>query len=296
MVYGAPAIALCIPNAVRIHATPHHQLQLDIPQWQLTLLPDPEGPDLGKAFAALVDQLPSKPQLRLHAELSLPSGVGLGSSASLGVAVLNALDQYAQWGLSAQQRYELMFAWEGVFHGAPSGFDHATAMHDGLTYFERFSTPPIRELTCARPMRVIIAQIDDGASTRTMVEGVAQWKVAHPDAFASLLERAHVRAQRFLTLLNASSMDAATWNQEIGQLLTENHVDLQQIGVSTPALNDACQVAEQAGAFGAKLIGAGGGGCIVAWVDDARHDAVFHALSNQSKKCFSLSMNDEVVL
>lgn len=295
VVYGAPAIALCIPRAVRIEVRAHTRFQLDIPQWGLTLLPDNEGQDLERALAALLERLPSVPNVRLTAELSLPSGVGLGSSASLGVGVLEALDQHAGWQLSNAQRYDLMFAWEGVFHGSPSGFDHATAMHDGLTYFERFSSPPIRTLTCPHPMHVIIAQIDAGASTRTMVEGVAHWKDTYPKEFARLLTRARARAEQMLTLLNTSSTAVPAWNTQVGALLKENHQDLQEIGVSTPALDDACRLAERSGAYGAKLIGAGGGGCILAWVDPSTHAHVYQALSAQSKTCFSLSLNDEVV-
>lgn len=294
MVYGAPAIAMAIPRAVSIYAEEHTALKLDIPQWNLELKPDPEGSDLARALAALVRELPSQPALRLCANIALPSGVGLGSSASLGVAVLEALNHHAHWQLSKAQRYDLLFAWERVFHGNPSGFDHATAMHHGLTDFERFRDPPIRNVPCTQDLQVIVAQIDAGASTRKMVEGVAAWNAAHPTEFQRLLERATQRAKNLHAALQRPDLSPNSWSRILGDLLQENHFDLQKIGVSTPALDAACNAAQHAGAYGAKLIGAGGGGCILALVDASCHDAVYDTLNDHSYQRFSLRLNQEV--
>lgn len=294
VVYGAPAIALAIPDAVRIEARPHPQLQLDIPQWSLSLHPDPNGKDLERALAALAKEFPAPAPVALNAHIRLPSGVGLGSSAALGVAVLRALNRHQHWQLSKTQQYEMLFSWERVFHGNPSGFDHATAMHHGLTYFERFKDPPIQSLPYTHDLDVIIAQVDAGASTKEMVEGVRRWKDTHPTDFKALLSRADRRATQFLTALHTPDLSPQTWRQKVGQLLQENQQDLQTIGVSTPALNAACDAAEHAGAHGAKLIGAGGGGCILALVDSACHDAVYNALRDHSHQRFSLRLAEEV--
>ena len=50
----------------------------------------------------------------------------------------------------------------------------------------------------------------------------------------------------------------------LGQTLTDNHHLLQQIGVSTPTLDHMVELALSHGAYGAKLTGGGGGGCILA--------------------------------
>jgi mevalonate kinase len=43
---------------------------------------------------------------------------------------------------------------------------------------------------------------------------------------------------------------------------------LGQLGVSTPRLDEMCRVALGAGAAGAKLTGSGGGGCMIALVEE----------------------------
>lgn len=293
VVYGAPAIALSIPNAVTMTAYAHDRLQLDIPQWKLTLAPKANGVPLERALHELLSVLPTASPVRLEATIALPSGVGLGSSASLGVAVLNTLDALEGWALSEAERYQHMFAWETVFHGQPSGFDHATAMHQGLTYFERFSTPPLRNLALPRTLDLVVAQIDEGASTDVMVAGVRQWRDEHPNAFETLLMRAKGRAQDFVHALDDTSLTTESWSAHVGKLLSQNQRDLRQVGVSTAALDSACEQAEAAGAWGAKLIGAGGGGCILALVDSRTRERVKSALQPLSHLCFPLYLPSE---
>ena len=50
--------------------------------------------------------------------------------------------------------------------------------------------------------------------------------------------------------------------------MRENHAHLCEIGVSTSELDDLVALAERAGAHGAKLSGAGGGGIVIALTDD----------------------------
>ena len=52
----------------------------------------------------------------------------------------------------------------------------------------------------------------------------------------------------------------------VGQLLDLNQMLLSGLFVSTPEIEQLCATARQAGALGAKLTGAGGGGCVVALV------------------------------
>ena len=56
---------------------------------------------------------------------------------------------------------------------------------------------------------------------------------------------------------------------------------LDQLGVTTPGLDQACERARQAGALGAKMTGAGGGGCVVALAPD-RQAEVAQSLGGQA--------------
>jgi mevalonate kinase len=66
---------------------------------------------------------------------------------------------------------------------------------------------------------------------------------------------------------------------ELGRLMDVNHGLLAALGVSARSLDELVWTAREAGATGAKLTGAGGGGCIVA-LDQT--DATQHALAHAS--------------
>jgi mevalonate kinase len=50
----------------------------------------------------------------------------------------------------------------------------------------------------------------------------------------------------------------------LGQLLDLNHTILCSLMLCTTKIDEMCQAARQAGALGAKMTGAGGGGCMFA--------------------------------
>ena len=59
----------------------------------------------------------------------------------------------------------------------------------------------------------------------------------------------------------------------VGQLMDMNQALLSGIMLSTEKLEHLCKVAREAGALGAKLTGAGGGGCMIALCDSTEEAA-----------------------
>jgi mevalonate kinase len=77
---------------------------------------------------------------------------------------------------------------------------------------------------------------------------------------------------------------------ELGELLDRNHRLVSELGISTPAIDDACAIARAAGALGAKLTGGGGGGCVIALVDAAGSPRVLAAWQQRGLHCFEASI------
>ena len=57
--------------------------------------------------------------------------------------------------------------------------------------------------------------------------------------------------------------------ETVGRTMTENHLMLQSIGVSSPELDNLIKAAAST-SLGAKLTGAGGGGCMIALTRDPK--------------------------
>jgi mevalonate kinase len=181
----------------------------------------------------------------------LPIGRGMGSSAALAVALVRAAARYEGRTLSDDETWERGFAVERIFHGNPSGVDHAVAARGGALWYTRGPPPTFRPLPTPGWSLVVL---DSGTAgdTQQMVSGVAS-------------RRPGVDADLAAIGALVSRVEAA-WSDPpaLGALLHENHVLLQRIGVSTPALDALVDLATSHGAWGAKLCGAGGGGVVAA--------------------------------
>lgn len=254
VVHGAPALAAGFrPGArARVHGAARDELVVNGEQVE-------RGDALFVALERLRQHL-VLPEARCELEVDVPKGAGLGSSAALAVATARALLDLS--GRTAKERavFEAAQAWEGVFHGNPSGVDVAAAQRTGLLSYRRGEDPV--DPVLGQPLTLVIAQAGPPASTKLMVEGVAQHKKRNPGQFQRTLEAITAVVQNAEVALRQGALTA------LGQLLDLNHILLAGWLLSTEDLERAIRVARQAGALGAKLTGAGGGGCIVALSPD----------------------------
>ncbi len=203
----------------------------------------------------------------LDAEVSLevPAGAGLGGSAALAVALSRAIADFV--GLQGGEQEALVeravALSEGVFHGSASGIDQVAAMGRGLFGFRRLAAGElaIEALELPVDLKLVVCQAEAGASTSEMVGGVAAFRAREPEVVEALLAEIGAVSGAAVEALQAGDV------AQIGALMDRNHGLLGSLGVSTPALERACMLARNAGAVGAKLTGAGGGGCVVALVD-----------------------------
>ena len=136
------------------------------------------------------------------------------------------------------------------------------------------------EVGIGGPFRLLVAQVEAGADTGRMVASVAALREAHPVARA-LCADIGVLVAEAETALTAGDQAA------VGRLMNLNHGLLSALGVSTARLDAAVHAARAAGALGAKLTGAGGGGCMVALVTDGTAPAVAAALAPLARALFA---------
>jgi len=274
VVYGVPAIAVGISAGASARATPAQTSSVAIGEHHAEVNDQSE---LGRALEALVQSLGAPPHA-VAVELELPPGAGLGASAALGVAIARSLLEALGEEPDERRVLSAAGAWEGVFHGSASGIDAAAAFHGGCLLYSREggATPlePGVELSLA------IALAGPPAPTRLMVESVARLKSRRPEVVDKAL--AGIRSLVDNARLALKAGDRAA----LGKLMDLNHMILSGLFLSTEALETACALARDAGALGAKLTGAGGGGAVVALVEDDP-EAVLVAWRNAGLRCFA---------
>jgi mevalonate kinase len=237
--HAAVAVGVSLGTEVRLHP-------VDGPT---DLLQDHPDPRLREALSLVL------PQRGLGVEIhsDLPEGRGMGSSAALGVALVRARAALEGEVLSFAAIHERAFPVERLFHGNPSGLDHAVAAMGGALSYRRGEAPMPREMP---PVSAVVLDTGRAGNTAEIVAAVA----ARRPAVDSQLTRLGGLAEEMAPCLGDL--------QALGAALFEAHSLLREIGVSDDELDAYVDLARANGAVGAKLSGAGRGGVVLALVPD----------------------------
>jgi mevalonate kinase len=192
---------------------------------------------------------------------NLPGFSGLGASAASSVAIARAIAEEFGLKLSDERINEIAYEAEKAYAGNPSGIDNTAATYGGLLWFKKNmkgGPDMIEKLSIRKPVEIIISSTGIVANTKAMVEGVAERKKKNPQKYDPLFKQAENLAVTGRKALKDFDL------KKVGELMNENHRLLQEIGVSCKELDHLVEVARKQGAFGAKLTGGGGGGCMTA--------------------------------
>ena len=223
------------------------------------------------------------PDIAITITSDIPIASGMGSGAAVATALVRALAQFLQREIDSDEVGALVYRSEQRLHGTPSGIDNTVIAYDQPIAFCR--RPPqadgtpqpsrIDPLAIAQPITIVVGDSGERSPTHLAVAGVRQRRdndTAHYDAVFDAIAAVTIVAQQALDSGNIPLL---------GALCTQNHSLLQAIGVSTPLLDQLVQAAITAGAYGAKLSGAGVGGVMFA-VTDATHSAQVAAALQQA--------------
>ncbi|AKT39928.1 mevalonate kinase [Chondromyces crocatus] len=261
VVHGTPAIASGIEHGAEATAEPSTDGRSTLLLGAAEHIAGDTGGDLCRAFGALLAELPGTPPLRVTAESRLLPGGGLGSSAALAVSIARAVRAF-DGGVHAIDDARILAAasaWERVFHGNPSGIDTTAAALGGCFLYTR--AEGASPLALRRDVWLAIGSTGTSGSTRLMVESVARLFERKPDVKDQTLPAITALVRNAALALEAGDL------QGLGRLMVLNQMLLAGLLVSTEDLERMCNLARDAGALGAKLTGAGGGGSMIALLD-----------------------------
>ena len=183
----------------------------------------------------------------------IPSSSGLGSSAAVTVATLSAINDEFSQNKSREEIANMAFEIEKkVQKGRASPTDTTVSMYGGIVLISggsRRRLPP-------QNLHLVIGDSLVSHSTARMVEQVGDLKKKHPSIVDPILDAIEGVSMSAIHHLNNP--------KELGRYMDMNHALLDALGVGHPQLSRLVLASRAAGAFGAKITGAGGGGCMVA--------------------------------
>ena len=193
-----------------------------------------------------------------------PAGAGISGSSALMIALTSALSRLAGNGRAPLERVrEIAQNLETQVIRVPTGCqDYYPALYGGVNAIE-LTEGGIRRHPVAVDFEEMNERVVLAYTGAPRHSGVNNWQVmkAHLDGDRGV----HRNFDRIVAVAAAmrQAVERADWN-ETGRLLREEwaHRRRNAPGITTPLIDRLVDTARKAGAAGAKVCGAGGGGCV----------------------------------
>ncbi len=236
----------------------------------------------------------------------VPRGAGLSSSAAIEAATILALDTLSRWGLSRTTLAQLCQRAENAFVGVPSGImdQYASLLCQAGSALLLDCRSLVAEsvpldlasaglclVICDTRVKRRLGQTgyQDRRATcecAARLLGVDQLRDATADDLArlsgeELLRARHVVTENARVLAGVDALRQGDF-EAFGRLMYASHASLRDdYAVSTPELDTFVVLAQDMGALGARLTGAGFGGCAIALLERTRLDALVETVTHE---------------
>ncbi|MFB6176193.1 MAG: mevalonate kinase [Halobaculum sp.] len=315
VVYGEPAVPCAIERRARVTAEPREDDRVKVDAADLSLdgftvtwggsvdeRPDIDAPQplveaamryIDEAVAQTRDAIDDETQgFDITIESDIPLGAGIGSSAAVVVAAIKAAAESVGVELDAEEVADRAFQAEyAAQDGQASREDTFCSAMGGAVRVEGEDTCRID----APPLPFVIGYDGGAGDTGELVAGVRELRETH-DFAADTVEAIGdiTRTGEELLADAAGSEPSEAVLDELGELMDFDHGLLSALGVSARSLDTMVWAARDAGAHGAKLTGAGGGGCIVA-LDRSDGTETSLSLSPECEQAFRAELATEGV-
>lgn len=227
-----------------------------------------------KLLARAIDAVVPEGGVRLTASATSPAGAGLGGSSALLACVVGTLAHAAGRPLEPEAVRRLsqdLETW--VIHG-PTGYqDYYPPLLGGCLALEgafggvRVERLPVDLAALSRRLRLVYTGAPHHSGI-TNWGAMRAWFDREPTTVAALEEIAGL-SREVRGALRRGDLDRACES-----VVAEGRVRLRMApGISTPAIEHLDAAVRQAGALGTKVMGAGGGGCVLVVLRDGRDPA-----------------------
>ncbi|MHA1836289.1 MAG: mevalonate kinase [Candidatus Odinarchaeia archaeon] len=290
VVYGKPALVVALDLRAYVKATfnDKNKIIIEAKQFQKkTILPLKFSGDMRIIdevikpiyFAVLetFNMFNTTRGLTISINSNIPPSAGLGSSAAVSVATVKAVSEILGHSLKKEQISEIAFKSERIVHGNPSGIDNTIVAQGGGLIYEKGK---FEKLKIPKDMNIIIGDTLKRRNTGVLVEKVRENYVKYTEVFENILE-----AMGKITLEARKHLEENKI-PELGELMNINQGLLKALGVSNTEIENLIDATLKNGALGAKLTGAGGGGCIVALANKDKIESIMESINTSGGRAY----------
>ncbi|MGH9458453.1 MAG: hypothetical protein ACRD2J_12550 [Thermoanaerobaculia bacterium] len=219
--------------------------------------------------------------LRITTRTDVPRGSGLGGSSALAIALVRALSMFAGRPVEGDALIHLVRDLETRLLGIPAGIqDYYPPVYGGLAALHLDPGDVVRH-PIATPLPEIARHFILHYTGVSHFSGTNNWQIYQRQVDGD----AQVRSGLAAIALAAIEMERALEQRDFaaaGAALDREWIARKAMidGISTPEVDAAIGAAVAAGAWGGKVCGAGGGGCVIILCPAERREAILEALAD----------------
>ncbi len=273
VVYGHPAVAAAIDMWTRVRAEPHDSTVISTRYFGFEAGIRVErrsdgwtvvSEDLLNEFSYLVEAVNEAERMGANVDAKIdihcegPPGSGLGTSASVVCGIIVALLKLSGLEPEREEVREAIRNVEKRVQGRASWTDATVVTMGGVV---KVKGEDVSKLNGIEPPMVVCYSGEPGPTAEAL-EKVERLRRKAPDVVEGLMERIGEVAEEVASAVEDGNVE------KVGLLMNVNHGLLSALGVSTLRIDEIVNVARRSGALGAKVTGAGTGGCAVAVFED----------------------------
>jgi D-glycero-alpha-D-manno-heptose-7-phosphate kinase len=218
--------------------------------------------------------------LRLSTYSEAPTGAGIAGSSALMIAVAGALNLVTGAGHSLEELRKIAQDVEAQIIGVPTGVqDYYPALYGGVSAIE-LGAGCIRRVAIPVDIEDFQQRIVLCYTGAPRDSGINNWEVTKAHIDGDRKVRRNFEQIAAVAMAMRHSLEKADW-PEVGRLIREewSHRRKNSPRISTPAIDGLVKVARRSGALGAKVCGAGGGGCVFFLVERGGGERVSRAIA-----------------
>jgi mevalonate kinase len=268
VLYGSPALAMSVDVKTRARVTEVEDRIIEIRsdrfpeglRWRYDEEQPEENPLLPLAYGLrdLMKRYEFNKGLIVEISSDVPVSSGMASSASVSAAISAAFLSLVGESPEKYLLLDIVYEFERRIHGRASKTGPACAVLGGLVWVEwRDGNMEVSRIDSKDDLSIVISCSGLPSETKKLVSMVSK----RYNEIRDVMDRI-MHAISALTVEGRRAIEKRDLVRA-GELMNINHGLLSAIGVSNYVLDEIVWTMRRLGAYGAKLSGAGGGGCVI---------------------------------
>ena len=209
--------------------------------------------------------------ITIDIQSDIPIGAGLGSSSACCVAAAASVSNlFSRTDIS--QVLDLAIDAERTIFPKTSGADCTVSALGGIIEYQKESDP--KAIKTEHDFDFVVVNSQKMHNTDAVVNRVNQFKDDNAGIFSDLCAEEDKLITKAIDSLQTFDLET------MGKCMSQNQIFLERIGVSNDVLLEIVKTIEKE-TFGAKLTGAGDGGCVIALTDKTKKEDVVENMSTK---------------